>query len=92
MIINVTFLNPFVTRAHRKVMNARKGEKGMTIIKGLVATHRTEGTYLGYVVAKENGRRLWEQSCGIMRVTREDAQEDADILARDIGATLGEWD
>jgi len=41
-------------------------------------------TFIGRVKVYENGKYLYSHSCGINRITREDALEDAGNLAHEL--------
>ena len=43
-------------------------------------TRKNGSGYVGSVVYVLRGRRLWSESCGITRITREDARKDAEWL------------
>jgi len=40
--------------------------------------------FMGYVVITCNGKFLWSKCSGIMRITEEDAKQDAKILADEL--------
>ena len=52
-------------------------------------TRATRYGWTGRVkVLQQNGRVLWSEKAGPVRLTREDAREDADRLARDRALTI----
>ena len=45
-----------------------------------IHTRRKWGGYVGSVVCVMHGRRIWSESSGIARLTREDARKDGEWL------------
>lgn len=45
-----------------------------------IHTRRKWGGYVGLVVCVIRGRRIWSESSGIVRPTREDARKDGEWL------------
>ena len=45
-----------------------------------IHTRRKWGGYVGSVVCVLRGRRIWSESSGIARLTREDARKDGEWL------------
>ena len=51
-------------------------------------TRKTKYGFRGYVVCQhDNGKVIWSEKAGPVRICREDAQEDADRLKSDRLAT-----
>jgi len=45
-----------------------------------VRKHKSWPGYVGSVVCVLRGRRIWSESSGVVRLTREDARKDAESL------------
>ena len=54
-------------------------------------TRRKWGGYVGSVVCVIRGQRLWSESSGIVRVTREDARSDAAWLRKQHELATADW-